>query len=132
MDAGRQHRQHGRIVTGDDDELVVGQDVLVQKAEPAVFGGFDRHNIAIKTRQGRAKLAARLAEEPPAVPVGGAVVALPFGLHRLKQMLINQRMAPPHVGLVPPEQVDHLKISAAIRQITTIPIGADRRRRSDL
>ncbi|MNS45410.1 hypothetical protein D3C72_778770 [compost metagenome] len=132
MQARRQDAQNRRVVTGDHHQLVVRQDVRVQKPEPAVLGRLDRGDIAPQAFQRRPQFATRLAENPPVVAIRGPVVAVPLGLHRLQDVLKDRRVTPPRLALLPAEQVDDVHAARPVRQIAAVAIGADRRGRLGL
>ncbi|MNT61328.1 hypothetical protein D3C72_1989670 [compost metagenome] len=127
MQTRGQDAQNGRVVAGDHHQLVVRQDVRVEESEPAVFGRLDGGDEAAQPFQRRTQLAARLAENPPVVAIGGPVVAVPLRLHRLEDVLEDRRMSSPCLGLLPAEQVDDIDPARTVRQIAAVAVGPDRR-----
>ena len=125
MDMAGEDAQGPGVVQRDVDEFVVRQDGLIQEHEGAVFGGLHGGDITSQVRQCRAEILPRLPEYPPVVPIGRAVVLIPFRFHPLQDPLIDLGVPRPDILCAQPEQVDDHDPARALSQIATVEIPSD-------
>ena len=111
MHAAGKHAENCRIVAGDIDQHVIGQNGGIEELEYPMLGGFDSGNVTSQSCKLLSQFLPRLTEQPPerGIPCSilGISLGLPFRLYSFKQQLIHGREARAHLVGRQPEQIDH-------------------------
>ena len=113
------------VIRGDRNQLVIGEDAMIEESEETVFAGFHGGDVARDSCQCRTKIFARFAMNPPIFTVAVAIVMIPLRFHVNEEMLIK-RWPSSHCFFRPKTvEIYDFHSTGFVREIAPIPVAKD-------